>query len=885
MNVLKRCCMRSLKENRKRTMVTIVGVILATALITGVACLAESMRESLIARARADGDYHYYFEGVHQDDLKYFGNNVNVERIGLAYGLGYATLEGSANPDKPYLYLRAVDEEGIRSMALKLTEGRMPETDDELVIGRHIRYNGMVNLQVGDTLTLQLGERMSDGFSLDQRKPYRYEEEHLEPTQEKTQEKTYTIVGVVERPSVAEENRMAPGYSVFTFMDEATEAITDDSGRFEVFATYTTHGLKHADQVTAGLLGVPEELYQQYLHGKWWEIEEKEFDLIKEKLSLVSENSALVRWQLMKFSDSTMTMLYGMAALAVAVIIVTSVFCIRNSFVISLTEKMKLYGRLASVGTTAKQQRRMVYYEAVFIGAIGIPLGIVSGLLASVILVRGISGLLDTAFGMPMVFGVSVPAILLAAVLSAVTILLSALQSARRAARIAPLSAIRANDSVRIHRQELKCPGIVNKVFGIGGKVAYRNLRRARRRYRTTVISIVVSVAVFIGLSTFMELLQMASGMYYETRPYQLRVDLSGDDNYEMAVKITQLEDVQAADIYRMVYMKTNFDQLPLTEDFCQVFGAEQGKLGYLTVPVCSMGEEGFARYCKSVGVDVQEAMDKAIIYADYRRVDYVDNKRYVYEGKISNFRKGDTISVVENHQEDGGTENISEETKLQVIVQADVKPMSMADINYNNVVVIVSDAMFDELLGTFAEEKHLNSVVCIQCQDAGKVEEIVRMMQPTHFTITNFQAGYQEERSTYLLISILLYGFITVVALIGITNIFNTITTNLELRAPEFAMLRAVGMTGKEFRRMIWLEGLFYGGKALLIGIPIGIVISMGFHLFFSTGIVIAYQPPILGIALSIAAVALLLYVIMHYSMGKINRKNIVETIQNENL
>ena len=578
-------------------------------------------------------------------------------------------------------------------------------------------------------------------------------------------------------------------------------------------------------------------------------------------------------------------MLYGMAALAVAVIIVTSVFCIRNSFVISLTEKMKLYGRLASVGTTAKQQRRMVYYEAMFIGAIGIPLGIISGILATFILVRGISGLLDTAMDIPMVFGVSIPAILLAAVLSAVTIFLSALQSARRAARISPMNAIRANDSVRIHRRELKCPGIVNKIFGIGGKVAYRNLRRARRRYRTTVISIVVSVAVFIGLSTFMELLKMASGMYYETLPYQLVVSLSGDDNYEMAEKIAQLEDVQAADIFRYMYMQTNYVQLSVTEEYCKVTGFEQGNIGNMSVIVCSVGEEGFSRYCRSIGVDVKEAMDKAIISAAYRQSDFKDNKRYVYEGNIANFRKGDIISVVRNHLNDSGDEMIYEETQLQIIAQADVKPMSIANNSYNCVVAIVSDAMFDELYSTFAEEKHQNSGVYIQCRDAGKVEELVRLMQPSHFTVTNYLAIYQEERSFYLIISILLYGFITVVALIGITNIFNTITTNLELRAPEFAMLRAVGMTGKEFRRMIWLEGLFYGGKALLIGIPFGIGISFGFHWFFTNGIVTAYRPPIFAILLSVSAVALLLYSIMRYSMGKINRRNIIETIQNENL
>ena len=135
------------------------------------------------------------------------------------------------------------------------------------------------------------------------------------------------------------------------------------------------------------------------------------------------------------------------------------------------------------------------------------------------------------------------------------------------------------------------------------------------------------------------------------------------------------------------------------------------------------------------------------------------------------------------------------------------------------------------------------------------------------------------------LVIAIFLYGFLAVVALIGITNVFNTVTTNMELRAPEFAMLRSVGMTGREFRRMIWLEGMFYGGKALCIGIPAGLLISLLFHRGFGIRFVTDYRVPWMGIVLSVAAVAMLLYVIMRYSMAKINRRNIIDTIRNENI
>ena len=885
MNVIKRCCVRSLKENRKRTVVTVIGVILATALITGVACLAESFRESLIVYEKQEnGNYHYCFQGVSGDDLKYFQNNNNIQKIGLAREVGYAILEGSENPDKPFLYIRAIDENSVDSMALKLTEGRLPENDDELVIGRHIRYNGMVDLQVGDTLTLQIGQRMSDGFSLAQSNPYLYEEENFQSVQEKT----YTVVGVLERPNQTVEPRTAPGYSVFTFMD--TQDL--NAGEFEVYALYTKRGLKNADKVTAGILGISEELFQKWYSWRFSRDTKEEYEQITQVVSGVQKNWPLLRWQLLRFSnDSTMTMLYGMASLAVVIIILTSVFCIRNSFVISLTEKMKLYGKLASVGTTSKQQRKMVYYEATVLGMAGIPIGILSGILASVILVRLVSGLVATAIDIPLVFAVSVPAILLAAALSAVTILLSAMQSARRAAKISPISAIRANSSVKISKRELKCPVIINKVFGIGGRIAYRNLRRARRRYRTTVISIVVSVAVFIGLSTFVQLLSLASGIYYGTSPYQIRVDIWNTDgsSYENAQKIAGLEGLQQIEILRISYnAMTDAAQVPFTDkyqknhqDDVQLY--EDRYRGY-PITIYALGDRGYTDYCKNLGVDVSEARDKAIVLAEFDHNVRENGKIYVDKELVAEYKKGDVIALTNIPDNVDITKPGNFEKEIEVLLQTDVRPMSMFNTTFVGVVLIVSDQWLVD--SPFMSEVSEHVEVYIRCEDAGKMEQSIRNeLSLEHYTLTNYEATYQAERAMVLVIAIFLYGFITVVALIGITNIFNTITTNMELRAPEFAMLQAVGMTGKEFRRMIWLEGLFYGGKALLIGIPLGFVISYGFHRFFSEGIVTSYQPPIPGVGLSIAAVALLLYVIMHYSMSKIKRRNIVETIQEENI
>ena len=170
MNVMKKITFRALKENRKRTAVTIIGIILATALITAVAGMAKSFRASMIAYEKGQcGDYHYKFSEVGTENLKYFENNRNIKKLGYVWEVGYAILEGSKNPDKPYLYICAMNEAGMEAAALKLTEGRFPENDSEILIPLHTYGNGGVKIEVGDVLELEVGCRSTDaGCSLPQ---------------------------------------------------------------------------------------------------------------------------------------------------------------------------------------------------------------------------------------------------------------------------------------------------------------------------------------------------------------------------------------------------------------------------------------------------------------------------------------------------------------------------------------------------------------------------------------------------------------------------------------------------------------------------------------------------------------------------------------------
>lgn len=847
MDIIRKITFRSLLKNRKRTVVTIVGIILATSLITAIAGMAESFRASMIAYEKENsGDFHYCFMGVSRENKKYFENNRNIARLGYEVDLGYAMLEESVNPDKPYLFVMALDENAMEAVPIKLLSGRLPENSKEVLIASHIKNNGGVEIEVGEQINLTLGYRDDgDGGMLTQQNPFLYENETFVPKEEKE----YTVVGIMERPDYHTEDYMAPGYTVITYSEE-----TDLAETVTVYATYTKEAAGKRKEVTESLSEVCRNIYC---------------------------NLDLMRWEMLIFSDHIMKMLYSMAAIAVAIIMATSVFCIHNSFQISLTEKMKLYGMLSSVGTTKKQRKKMVYTEASFLGMIGIPLGIASGILADYIIVKVTGGLSLLSLGLELVFVVSFPAILIGVLLSVVTLVLSAGRAARKAGKVSPISAIRGNETIKMSAKKLRCPKMVYSLFGVGGQVAWKNLRRARTKYRTTVISIVVSVTVFIAMSAFIRMSFKASTVYYEEAGYQLCVRLYDREQESRALQIANFAGVEYVEILNgRILLEVDTDTISYNKRYLEEVEHNNSNSAAVGMEVISLGEDAYARYCEDVGVSVEAAKDKGILIANYNTdiLDEKGNSRRVTGMKYDYHPKDIITGKLYGYE---GDAIVSEEIlAIELIAQTDVSPISMKNYGGSGIIVVS-----DEWMETYREYRCGDTVLYIRCDDADALESVIREKFAAGISIYNQDREYQRQKSLYLLISIFLYGFIVVIALIGITNIFNTITTNMELRAREFAMLKSIGMTKREFTRMIRLESIFYGAKALIIGIPLGILLSCYFHKALAVGVIMDYRLPYEGILLSIGAVALLLFGIMRYSMAKINRKNIIDTIQNENI
>ena len=882
MNLLHRLTKKNLQLNKKRTIVTIIGIILSVALITAVSTVFMSGYKSIVEFEKVFyGDYHMVFEKVDEDNFNRIKNNRYVENYFYSTEIGYSKLEEGKNDYKPYLYVFAFNKDGLDKAGLVLLDGRLPENENEVVISSHIKTDARVKYNIGDTLDLDIGKRTIEGTEVGQHIMYDTEvgEELVDITH-----KTYKIVGIIERPSTVVEDFSAPGYSVITYTDHPGE-------KTSIFVRFNKDGLKHSKKAISSLMNIDYSLYLKMTDDEL--TEEEQAQMVNDVNYDINANEYLMTLEGGLFENEIFKSLGKIVSVVIGIIIVTSVFCIKNSFDISIAEKTRQYGMLASVGATKKQIRKNVFYEAFRLGLVGIPGGIALGLFASWILIIITNWIFKSLimydYNM-LIFSVSIPAILVSIVLGVVTLFLSSLRSARKASKIAPITAIRNSEEIKIKANKVKSPKIIKKIFGVGGEISYKNLKRSKKKYRTTVISIIVSVAIFISLSSLMTLLYKTIKQEYSGKDYTLAVNYRLEKMENEKQKREQIINLDGVKDYAITnamggYVITNKEvkfseeYKKATEENINPYNEYGGEYKELTL--VRIGDHAYKNYLKKLGLKEEDVKGKGILWnyaqvysakkAEMVKVEYYDIDKKVKTLHISQLQ----------YDEEKQEEYTVELTDLDLVVVTLDKPFG---ITVNGSPTLILD---DETYNKLVPDQVPYNEILIDADNADDLQDqIEKILDGDDFNTTNILEEVRMMRSLVLLIGIFLYGFITVIILIGVTNIFNTITTNMELRQKEFAMLKSVGMTKKEFNRMVRLETFFYGTKALLIGLPIGIALSILLYKLLTNGASLANYPiPYVPVLISVVAVFVLITGIMKYSISKINKQNIIETIRNENI
>lgn len=938
MNLMKTLTLKNLKLNRKRTIVTIVGIILATALLSALVTLVSSFQYSMIEyQKQKDGDFHVKFSNVKMSELSEFKNNRNIESTFETMGMGFAKLDGCKNEDKPYAYVMATDEAGFEKGCFNLIEGRMAKNEDEIVIPRHLKTNGRIDIKVGDEITLDIGKRYDSNTESVIWENIAYE--HEAETLTDTVTKRYKVVGIMERPGYGMEDYSAAGYTFVTYSDELAaidngtkSEVNEADTTLTVYSRYTQKALRNKDAVTADIIGVDEKLFEKSNNSSVEMSAEESDRFLKEMENAKYDiyiNRFLISYECVFPIDGTFKALFTVAAVVALIIILTSVYCIKNSFNISITEKIRQYGMLASVGATRRQIKSSVKTEAAMLGVVGIPVGTMSGILASLVLVKVVNALSAGWLNFALSFHTSLPALILAVILSIATIYFSATGSARRAAKVTPLEAIRNTKEIKIKSAKLKTPAIIGRIWGIGGVISYKNIKRNNKKYRTTVTSIVICSVTFIVISYFMSMAFSMVGMSYASTDYNIGINMSYKKDIDIEKLSKLVSGIEGVDDY-LVGAGYDFDvdKPKYTKEYgeyCrQVYDNSEDVSQMFLITV--LDDKSYDKYASDAGIKNAAAgailvnkgtfdvyNEKSLKYVKkemelykYKAGDTIECGYNVYDDASSddNAVEGDTESSTESNTEDNSgyvdEETINNGVRKTVDVTiagvTDKVPIGYKSYSYTTLLFMNQkgfESLWADGRSNELKQRYVSYSAYVVAENADEYQDTFEKetegnpeYSQISFYVSNLDKKMRDEKSLFTLLGVFAYGLIVVIALIGITNIINTLSTGMELRSREFATLRSIGMTDKQFAGMVRLESVFISVKALVIGVPLGILISYLLCVMMNRmdGAII-YKPPYKAIILCIVVVIILIYAIMKLSMTKLRHNNIIETIKNENL
>lgn len=876
MKLLNKLTLKNLRLNKVRTIVTIVGIMLSAALITVVSGMALSGRQTMIdGQTEWSGNYDVALDIIDTAKIDKIRQNRNVENAFYKERLGYARTKNADGETCNYSVLAMSENTYGNCFKIDLIKGKFPTNSGEAVVTKSFKTQDGKDVKVGDKITLDVGVLTDkDGNVLDEEGSH----ELLQKDFNKcniidTVKRTYTVTGIIERPKTSE--LYDPSYlsMIYTVSDEKApvEAIKTKHMN-KLYIAYTPQSESNYLQNTADILGFKADDMSNVISD---EISPE--DQQTSGINAYEFNSILLSMKGYGSNEATNTVIFSLAVIIIIIVMLASVFVIRNSFAISITEKTSMYGMLASVGATKRQIRRNVLFEGFILGLIGIPLGILLGLGVNAILIAILNSVLsDMLSGATFVFVTPTIPIISAIVLSAVTIFCSSFFIALRASRIPPLVAIRGNKDIKVkNNKPYRTSKLTKKLFGVGGEIASKSLKRSRKKYRTTVISIVVSVAMFIAVSAFMDYGMTYTEHYYGKTDYSYMV--SGIDT-KQAQTIEKMPEIENYLTVGLQYGHVSAD-VPVNEcgenflydnaDGTKSFGAE-----FLEVE-----HDTFVQICRELKLDYNKVKGGVLVYSQVTP----DNSESGNSSKPMKLfgKTAPTKFIVYGNELIAG--------KLKVSSVFDEIPKSADSVIGEGTIlgqglIIGEQGVISPQLGEHKCYITLYANTSNHTSLTNRIESMEGVDDSIY--IYDYEETVRQFNAVMLIVGIFVYGFIGVISLIGLTNIFNTISTNMQLRSKEFASLKSIGMTKKEFNRMIRLESLMYGIKSLLIGIPLGIAGVFAIFSAFSNGNVpMSFVFPWKAILISIAAVFIVVWLIMKYSISKVNKQNIIETIRNDNI
>lgn len=858
MKIINKLTWRHLWVNRRRTVITLFGIIISVAMVTAVFTSVGSLMRSLSdITAAYDGAWHAQYMNLQDKDVQTLSKQKNVKTIGLLADIGQMDCNTKEDSGRNETSIIAGNQNLFAINKMKPAAGRLPNNTRELMVTKSYLQRNKLNWKVGDTVTVQTASY-----------PTGAQEAEATGGEPIVENRTFTVCGILEV-----QNQLTGMNSAFCGMDDTVAGGYTAQVQFSHLGSNTPKDIKAAAKA----------VYGKAVNNDWSD--------------LYTIHTDYLMYNGVQMSDEVTQALYGFVAIILLIIILASVFMIYDSFAVSYQQRARYLGMLASVGATRTQKRGSVYFEGFILGCIGIPIGILCGIGGIAVTLRALSDsfmktvMVATGDSIRLRAVVDWKIIVFSVLISALTIFISAWIPAHRASKITPIEALRQTNTVKVKKaKKLKTSRLRQKLFGFEDVLAVKNYKRNAKRSRTVVFALAVSVILFLTTTNFTSMLTTMVDSEYDGMQFDVYESVYSSDG-PLSVDLVEKLNKEVSRMPGIESIRICADNQMLVDGLDKQLTAEAKKANMARyMNVLGVDNDTFAALAKEAGIDPSVCQDDKIptgILINRVQVATVEKQSLVLN-PLQGSLAGQTLTGSMEGYDSEGNELYAKYT-AKVAAQMNKEASNLGSFMRPTLVVPMHSYLvhFPSVLA----ERNIVSYAryYITAQDHDRVyTEVSDLLNDTEGISHNgYDATAQAETMRALRIVVMTfgYGFITLITLISVMNIINTISSGMEERRREFAMIKSVGMTPRSFKKSIYLENIRYGVMALVWGLPVSLGLDFLMYKILGGSFDYGYTFRWYYYLAAALAVFAVIGVALLYALDKIKKDNIIETLKRDDI
>ncbi|AWZ47406.1 ABC transporter permease [Clostridiaceae bacterium 14S0207] len=859
MNNYTQLTFKYLKQNKKRTILTIVGIILAISLFSGIGTFMFSVQDSLIEKRKQDaGNWEFGFSNLNKERVYTLANSFEIKNYSISKEEKDIKIKNNQNVEIDF---SNDDKKSFNEFfKVKSLEGKVPNKSKEIIISKNAKR--VLKKELEDSI--ELGK---DG-----------------------QFELYKIVGF-DKELVAGNSIKVRSYCDFSKLEEGE--------KYDVVVNLKAKKDKvDIAEKIAKKLNVKVNPSQQEV----------------KKIPCMISNNWLLSLEGQGVNQLLNTSLTKMLIIIVCIIVVCTVAVIYNSFNISVAERINQFGILRSIGATPRKIRKLVLQEACFMGLISIPLGIIAGYLGIYITIYILSKSKFSIFDNLINVGLYPEVILISSALGIITILLSVIGPARTASKISPIDAIRNSGNIKKEKYKKRRTFLIKAIFRVEGDVAYKNIRRNNKRFIITLFSLIISLVMFDVFTASSKQIRMAYEQTLQTMDFDAGITCM---NHRKSIDPKFIEELKGRKEIKDVFTPINYQESLAIESkfinqdlFTKVKLDKADEVNINNNKYVNISQINYCSYDKSSleeakkyliegSVDEEKLNNGGVLIIDTNKLQSKENNKVVI--RTLNCKVGDEIKIPKMKnmfRGDDSNKNISLSIGTTEMDKRTKKAIKENDFIKVKVVGILSKDMFNGIStrpqvsmvfgdknfkDNFGQEQ--NKTVALRYKDENSREKIqeylTKRCEEQELNCMDVYLISKQVESVQTQVAVFIFGFITIITFICIVNIINTITIGLLLRKSEFATLMSIGMTKKQLTKMVMLEGILHG---IIVSI-IGTAISYGLFKLMMTAqsqyIEVSTNAPIDMFIIGALGCVLITLIASLIPLKKLKKMSIVENIR----